>query len=271
MTVSLSTPAATELTASNSCLLRFFKLTVAYDGRDFWGWQWQPGRRTVQEVMQDAIHSVTGQRVTASASGRTDTGVHARAQVVSFGVTTKLSLPEFRKALNANLPDDVYIRGMEDAPFGFHATRDAIRKRYVYAIQDGPIHDIFCRGAAWYVRRNLDELAMHRAAQHLVGTHDFKSFQSMGSVRLATTRTVFEISVTRRWIETSHRIIIEIEADGFLYNMARNIVGTLFEVGRGSRAESWPVEVLAARDRRAAGQTAPAHGLFLERVDYPSS
>ncbi len=243
-------------------------MTVAYDGRDFYGWQWQPGRRTVQEVMQDAIRNVTGARTTAVASGRTDSGVHARAQVVSFHCETGLSAADFRKALVANLPDDIFVREMEDAPFGFHATRDAVRKRYVYVIQDGPLHDLFCRGFAWYVRRPLDEQAMHRAGQHLVGTHDFRSFQSMGSVRLGTRRTIFELSVRRQWIETSERIMIEVEADGFLYNMVRNIVGTLFEIGRGSRSEDWPVEVLAARDRRAAGQTAPPQGLFLDRVDF---
>lgn len=248
--------------------LRGFKLTVAYDGRDFYGWQWQPGRRTVQEVMQDAIRLITGCETTAIASGRTDAGVHARGQVVSFEIETDMTAHQLRKGLNAALPDDVFVRELEPIDLGFHATRDARRKRYVYIIQDGPVHDIFCRGFAWYVRQELDDRAMHRAAQHLVGTHDFRSFQSMGSVRKGTQRTVFELSVRREWIETSERIVIAVEANGFLYNMVRNIVGTLYEVGRAKQSEDWPVEVLAARDRRSAGQTAPPQGLFLDRVTF---
>ncbi|MBM4004035.1 MAG: tRNA pseudouridine(38-40) synthase TruA [Planctomycetes bacterium] len=249
--------------------MRTFKLTLAYDGLDFFGWQWQPGCRTVQAVMQDAIQAVTGQRVTAVASGRTDAGVHARGQVVSFDCATRLPVNEFQKALNANLPDDVFVLELVDAPSGFHATRDAVRKRYIYVIQDGPRHDVFCRGFAWYLRRPLDAERMQRAALSLIGTHDFLSFQTSGSERKCTRRTICELSVERSWMETSSRVMIGITADGFLYNMVRNIVGTLVEVGRGRRPEHWPAEVLAARDRRAAGQTAPPQGLFLDRVEFP--
>jgi len=219
--------------------------------------------------MQDAIQAVTGQRVTAVASGRTDAGVHARGQVVSFDCATRLPVNEFQKALNANLPDDVFVLELVDAPSGFHATRDAVRKRYIYVIQDGPRHDVFCRGFAWYLRRPLDAERMQRAALSLIGTHDFLSFQTSGSERKCTRRTICELSVERSWMETSSRVMIGITADGFLYNMVRNIVGTLVEVGRGRRPEHWPAEVLAARDRRAAGQTAPPQGLFLDRVEFP--
>lgn len=248
--------------------MRFFKLTVAYNGREFSGWQWQPGLRTVQAVLEEAITAATQQQVRAIASGRTDAGVHARAQVVSIGCETGMDAATLRKALNANLPEDVFVHAVEDAPFGFHATRDAIRKRYVYVIQDGKHRDVFTRGYAWYVRSTLDADAMHRAAQGLIGEHDFTSFESTGSARLDSIRTIFLLNVNRRWIETSSRIMIEVEADGFLYNMVRNIVGTLYEVGRGRRGESWPAEVLTARDRKVAGQAAPPHGLYLDRVEF---
>lgn len=248
--------------------MRFFKLTVAYNGRDFFGWQWQPGLRTVQAVLEEAIAEVTQQPVRAIASGRTDAGVHARAQVVSIACETAMNAATLRKAINANLPEDVFVHAIEDAPHGFHATRDAIRKRYVYVIQDGKNRDVFARGYSWYVRSTLDADAMHRAAQALVGEHDFSSFESTGSARLDSIRTIFALNVSRRWIETSSRIMMEVEADGFLYNMVRNIVGTLYEVGRGRRSEAWPAEVLAARDRTVAGQAAPPHGLYLDYVEF---
>jgi tRNA pseudouridine38-40 synthase len=135
-------------------------------------------------------------------------------------------------------------------------------------IQDGPRRDIFSRAYSWHVRERLDERKMAKAAAGLLGTHDFTSFETAGSQRLTSVRTVREILVERMFIDLSERVVIEVEADGFLYNMVRNIVGTLVEVGRGRQTETWPAEVLAARDRRLAGMAAPAQGLFLVRVDY---
>jgi tRNA pseudouridine38-40 synthase len=252
------------------------KLTLAYDGTEFAGWQFQPGQRTVQQMLQDALSQITGERISAVASGRTDAGVHALGQVVGFTTSSHLSPEIFQRALNAELPRDLVVVSAEEAPSGFDPIRHAVRKRYRYILQDGPIADVFSRRYAWHVFRRLDVAAMQRAAETLIGRHDFTSFETGGSERVTTTRTVSELSVTRRptrgaaigCVGDGREIHVEVVADGFLYNMVRNIVGTLVEVGRGAREETWPAAVLAALDRRAAGPTAPPHGLFLVNVDY---
>jgi tRNA pseudouridine38-40 synthase len=154
-------------------------------------------------------------------------------------------------------------------PATFHALRDALRKRYRYVIQDGRLPDLFARKYVWHVYQRLDEAAMREAAAALVGRHDFASYETSGSPRLTTTRTVFDLVVERRPAELTDRVIIEVEADGFLYNMVRNIAGTLVAVGKGKEPPSWPGQVLARLDRRAAGMTAPPQGLFLVGVEYP--
>jgi tRNA pseudouridine38-40 synthase len=248
--------------------MRSLKLTLAYDGTDFSGWQVQPGRRTVQGTLEQALRRITGQPVRVVASGRTDAGVHALGQVVSCAIDTRLDREQLLRALNANLPPDLRMLRVESVPDRFHAIGDAVRKRYRYVIQDGPIADLFRRRYCWFLPGRLDHQAMHRAAQPLVGRHDYASFQASGAERATTVRTVFELAVARTDPPGHDLVVVEIEADGFLYNMVRNIVGTLVDVGRGARAETWPAQVLAARDRRQAGRTAPARGLFLLRVDY---
>jgi tRNA pseudouridine38-40 synthase len=256
--------------------MRTLKLTVAYDGTDFAGWQFQPGQRTVQQTLQDALAQITGENVSAVASGRTDAGVHALGQVVGFTTSSHLSADVFQRALNAELPRDLVVLSAEEAPCGFDPIRHAIRKCYRYMIQDGPTADVFSRRYAWHVFRRLDVAAMQRAAEPLKGRHDFSSFETAGSQRVTTTRTIYELSVSRRPAHSPAGVTrgartelqVEVAADGFLYNMVRNIVGTLIEVGRGARDEAWPAGVLAACDRRAAGQTAPPQGLFLMSVEY---
>ncbi len=247
--------------------MRVFKLVLAYDGSNYSGWQVQPGRTTLQGTLEEALARITGQHVRVTGSGRTDAGVHALAQVASFRSETELATNVLHKALNAELPRDMAVFSVEEADAGFHARASARRKRYRYQLDDRPIRDVFSRRYSWHCRHRLDAEAMHRAAQSLAGRHDFSSFETSGSARRSSVRTVFAISVQRVG-EQPGGISLEIEADGFLYNMVRTIVGTLVEVGRGVRDESWPAEVLEARDRKAAGQTAPAHGLFLLRVDY---
>jgi tRNA pseudouridine38-40 synthase len=262
--------------------MRTLKLTLAYDGTDFAGWQVQPGRRTVQQTLEAVLTKIAGHAVKVVASGRTDAGVHALAQVASFQTSSELPADIWLRAINAELHRDLAALAVEEAPPGFNARRDAKRKQYRYVLHDGRIRDAFSRNYAWHCFRRLDAAAMHRAAQPLVGKHDFRSFQTAGADRVRTVRTVFELTVERlagqgvgRSAAPSHSqlplpgvIHIEITADGFLYNMVRNIVGTLVEVGRGKRPESWPTEVLAASDRRAAAPTAPPQGLFLVRVEY---
>jgi tRNA pseudouridine38-40 synthase len=247
---------------------RWLKLTLAYDGTDFAGWQVQPGQRTVQSVLQQVLQKITGEELCAIASGRTDSGVHALGQVVGIVTTTSLAPDVLRRALNAELPEDVAVLSVEPAPEGFHAIRDAVRKLYRYHIHDGRVKEVFRRRTMWLWPTRLDDKRMHQAAQRLVGTHDFSSFESKGAPRDSSVRTIFDLSVVRGAGQGSDEIVIEVEANGFLYNMARAVVGTLVEVGRGARPVEWPAEILARRDRNHTGQTAPPQGLFLVRVEY---
>ncbi len=248
--------------------MRFLKLTLAYDGTAYKGWQIQPGQPTVQGTLEHALERVTGQTIRAVASGRTDSGVHALGQVVSCAIDCQLATEQLCRAINANLPRDMRVLQVEEAPWGFHAVRSAIGKCYRYLIQDGPVPDVFTRHYSWFVPVRLDEQAMHRAAQALVGTHDFSSFEAAGAPRRSTVRTVTELTVRRESGDRTGPVSVQIEANGFLYNMVRNIVGTLVEVGKGRQPESWPEHVLAGKDRRQAGRTAPACGLFLVHVKY---
>ncbi len=250
--------------------MRFLKLTLSYDGTAFAGWQVQPNQRTVQETLEQAIVKITGQAIRATASGRTDAGVHALGQVVSIAVETQLSAEVFCRALNANTPEDVAVLSVEEALTGFHAIRDAVSKRYRYVILDGPLPDVFLRQYAWHIPSGLDVDAMNRSTKSLIGKHDFSSFEASGSPRADSVRTVSDLTVERD-AECHSRVVVEIAADGFLYNMVRNIVGTLVEVGRGTQPVAWPHQVLAGKDRKLAGMTAPAHGLFLVSVDYSAT
>ena len=248
--------------------MRTFKLTIAYDGTDYAGWQVQLGQKTVQGELEQALRRITGRSVRVVGSGRTDAGVHAVAQVASTELETRLTGGELRNALNANTARDICIEDVSEVESGFHAIRDAVRKRYRYFIDEGQHPDVFARNFRWYVKHTLDLSAMRDAASMICGQHDFRSFQAAGSERASTVRTIFEISVKRTAVGQKRCLIIEVEADGFLYNMVRNIVGTLVEIGRGEHPATWIQAVLVARDRTVAGPTAPAKGLFLLRVDY---
>ena len=246
--------------------MRNLRLLLRYDGTDFSGWQVQPGFRTVQEVLETAIAAVTQERVRANASGRTDSGVHALGQVVNFYSGTRLGCDVLTKAINAHLPPDVCVRRCDEVPQAFCANKDALRKTYRYVIYDGRPHDPFLRRYAWHHRRPLDAELMAVAARCLLGRHDFRSFETEWPNRLSSIRTVLRCDVAR----VGETIRLEVEADGFLYNMVRAIAGTLVQVGRGAWPADRVAEVLAARDRRLAGPTAPPHGLFLVQVIYPA-
>ena len=278
-------------------MIRTLKLTLSYDGTEFAGWQSQTRQRTVQDTLEEALAKITGKFVRVMSSGRTDAGVHALAQVVSFDTESELPAEVIQRALNYELPHDMAALAVEDAP-EFHARRDAKRKRYRYVIHDGPVRDVFYRRFSWQLFKRLDVAAMQRVTEVLLGKHDFASFETSGSERESTERTVFDLRVQRVTLRsdvldvggesfprsTTHDDVdrrkdspptwekslvqIEVESDGFLYNMVRIIAGTLADVGQGKRPESWVAEVLAARDRRAAGMTAPPQGLFLVQVTY---
>jgi len=249
--------------------VRCLKLVLAYDGGRYAGWQSQQREDTIQDRLEGALREVTGEQRRTIASGRTDAGVHAWGQVVSARTTSTLACDVFLRALNANLPRDIRVVSVAEAVPSFHAIRDAVRKRYRYVLQDGPIQDVFARAYCWYVPGTLDESAMAQAASLMTGTRDFASFQSTGSPRTSTVRTVYELSVNRDPHHGASRIVIDVEANGFLYNMVRNIAGTLMYVGRGKHPFDWVCEVLDRRDRREAGPTAPPQGLFLVSVQYP--
>jgi tRNA pseudouridine38-40 synthase len=251
-------------------VLRTIKLTLAYDGTDLAGWQTQRDGPTVQATLEAAIQKITGMRTSTLASGRTDAGVHALGQVVSFRTTTHLSTEVLRRAINSELPRSMAVLDITEAQSTFHATHDTLRKRYRYVIDNAPIRDVFSRRYAWHFSaRRLDAEVMQRAARALIGTHDFSSFETTGAPRKTSVRTVYNLWVERGRGEREHFVTVEIEANGFLYNMVRTIVGTLVDVGRGAKPESWPGEVLQAKDRRRAGRTAPPQGLFLVCVQYP--
>lgn len=245
--------------------MRTLRLVVQYDGTDFHGWQRQPGLRTVQGALEDALTQLTGERPTCNASGRTDAGVHAIGQVVSLVTDCRHDPATIRKALNALTPRDVLVQSVEDVPERFHATLSAVSKRYRYEIDNGRVGpDPFRLRYAWHVHVPLDEGAMQRAGQALVGTHDFRSFETEYPNRASSVRTILDLAVER----TGDVVAIEVEADGFLYNMVRAIAGTLMLVGAGKRPESWVAEVVAAQARVEAGPTAPPQGLYLLHVNY---
>ncbi len=254
---------------------RWFKMTVAYDGSHYCGWQVQPNGTSIQSMLECAIAQVCRERIRVTGSGRTDSGVHALAQVASFSLATwKASATDLCRALNSKLPSDIAISDICDAPEGFHAIRDSLGKRYRYQLQVGGVRDAFDYRYHWHLQGPIDVDAMRAAAGQLIGQHDFASFQAAGADRKTTVRDVRDLVIVDQPCRTgdagkSRFLAIEIEADGFLYNMVRNIVGTLLEVGRGKHPPSWVGQVLQAIDRTQAGPTAPAHGLFLLRVDYP--
>jgi tRNA pseudouridine38-40 synthase len=261
------------------------RLTLAYDGAAFCGWQVQPAARTVQGELQTAIEALTGQRVNLLAAGRTDSGVHALGQVANFVTDSTIPADKWRPALQGKLPPDIVILDSREVPPDFHATYSAVSKRYRYVIRRSLIDDPFVGRYAWRIAGELDVDAMNAAARALLGRRDFRCFETEWPNKATSVRTIqhagFEsVAQWPAWssdelaagLNPAAReecLCFEIEADGFLYNMVRAIVGTLINIGRGK----WPVECMAAiiagRDRSAAGETAPAHGLYLVRVRYP--
>jgi tRNA pseudouridine38-40 synthase len=258
--------------------MRTLKLTIAYDGGDFVGWQRQAEGASIQGMIEAILGEIDGAPVAVAGAGRTDAGVHALAQVASCALASPIAAEVLRRALNARLPGTVRVLAVEEAPETFHARFAARGKRYRYLIVNGPIASPFAARYAWHVAGRLDVGAMHQAASGLAGTHDFAVFQSTGTAVPHGVRTVTDASVAdvtsdpppplARGAAPDGRILaFEIAADGFLRHMVRAIAGTLVEVGAGRRpADLAPL--LASGNRALAGPTAPPDGLWLVNVNY---
>lgn len=242
-------------------------LTLAYDGTGYCGFQRQrPGPRpAVQEVLERALGRALGVGVAVTAAGRTDAGVHAEAQVVAFRAETSIPVARLPYAVNRLLPPDVVVTGAWEAPAGFHPRFSAVGKVYRYALWRAPFPSPFWRRYAWHRPQPLDVPAMRQAAALLEGRRDFAAMMAAGRPVRDTVRTVVRCEVEDRF----PLLLVRVEADGFLYKMVRTMVGTLVEVGRGRMAPAEVAAILASRDRRRAGPTAPPHGLCLEAVRYP--
>ncbi len=247
--------------------MRTFKLTVAYDGTTYAGWQRQPGAGTVQGCLESALEEIEGQAVTAYGAGRTDAGVHALGQVASMTLNHPISVFALTRSLNAKLPRDIRVRSVEEVACRFHARYDARRKTYRYRIDQATVADPMELRFAWHIAASLNVDAMRQAAAHLVGCHDFAAFQTVAaqSTTESTVRTIFSVTIERK---PAAILEMEVCGDGFLRHMVRTIVGTLSEVGLGREAPAGLVAVLRSRHRDQAGPTAPARGLFLVSVDY---
>ncbi|MCX6355188.1 MAG: tRNA pseudouridine(38-40) synthase TruA [Candidatus Aureabacteria bacterium] len=245
-------------------MARTIKLLVEYDGTNYQGWQVQPDVPTIQGELERAIHKITGEKVRVHGAGRTDAGVHALGQVANFPLSHPMPCEKMRLALNAVLPRDIVLHEVEEADGTFHARYSARLKRYRYLILNRPFPSALDRNTVVHVARPLDVDAMREAAKGLVGTFDFSSFACNSGEEENPTRTVTDISVSRQ----GDYITIEIEAVSFLYKMARSIVATLLDVGKGKLKPGDILGILGARDRSKSSATAPAKGLCLIRVEY---
>jgi tRNA pseudouridine38-40 synthase len=255
--------------------MRNIFLVVSYIGTNYNGFQIQPNRVTVQGKLQEAIHMLTGETVKVEGSGRTDAGVHARGQTVTFRTESRIPIERWALALNARLPADIVVREAKEAPLDFHARRSAKRKTYRYTIENTRIPDVFYRHIRYHHPRPLNLKAMEEALPHFLGEHDFTSFCSKSSAKRSHVRTIYDIRLEREGPSDSadgrHGVLhLYVTGNGFLYHMVRIIAGTLIEIGEGKRLPSDIPRIRAARDRLAAGPTAEAHGLMLWEVEYDS-
>ena len=250
--------------------MRNLKLILSYDGSEFSGWQVQPDAPTVQGTLASAIGRVTGEKVLPQGSGRTDAGVHALAQVATFITESSVPTANFVKALNDVLPPSVRVVEVAEAPPEFHARHSARAKTYRYRILRGAICPPFLARYVWHYPYPLEETAMERAAGLVIGEHDFTSFAAVDPERgagdgpLSNVRQIFSST----WERQEEELIYTVRGSGFLHHMVRNLVGTFILVGKGTLQVEDLTRILQARNRSAAGATAPASGLYLVNVEY---
>lgn len=246
-------------------IMQHYKLTIEYDGAGFHGWQIQAGEATIQGTIQKALSRMTGESIVLHGSGRTDAGVHALGQTASFRTAARIPPAAYVAGLNSLLPGDIVIRACEPVDETFHARFSAKNKTYRYQILNAPLPSALLRRYAWHVRKPLDLAAMKHATAFIKGERDFKSFEGAGSPRESTIRKVTRAEVGQT--ETG-LVAFTITANGFLRFMVRNLVGTLVDVGLGKTTVEGFERILAAKNRNAAGVTAPPQGLFLVEVCY---
>lgn len=273
---------------------RNIMLTLAYQGTAYCGWQVQPNGLSVQECVERAVEKLTGTKSAVLCAGRTDAGVHALGQVANFRTNCPIPAGQLRRALQSYLPEDIVIVRCSDVATKFHATYSAVRKRYRYVMFDGPVCPPFLKTLIHRSRHPLDADAMNDASGYLLGTHDFRCFESQYPNKQTSVRTIMEASVTRlpTWLpwQAGHQwqsggnhpsdvrsaecvaspfIVFDVMADGFLYNMVRAIVGTLVRIGLGQQLPEGMRQVIESQDRSQAGMNLPPGGLYLVHVDYP--
>lgn len=244
--------------------MRNIKLTIEYDGTNFGGWQKQPNQLNIQGEIERAIQIVTGKEVELIGSGRTDSGVHAFAQVANFKIDTDFPLEKMAIAFNSQLKQAIRIKKVEQVTEEFHSRYHCHQKTYAYFIDNSSQGTAIYRNLTYHVPQTLDVEAMKKAASYLVGEHDFSSFKSSGTSSKSSVRTIYNAIV----LKEQERVVIQLTGNGFLYNMVRIIAGTLVEIGKGEKTPEEIQEIIQAKDRQKAGKTLPPQGLFLMQVDY---
>lgn len=245
--------------------MRRIRTIISYDGTNYVGWQVQPNGVSVQALLEKALYELTGEQIRIEGSGRTDSGVHAEAQVAHFDTEARMSADKFAIAMNMHLPPDIRVLYSEASDPSFHARFSAKRKVYRYTVQLGPHADVFRRTTSLHLHYMPDTEAMQQAAGYVIGTHNFNAFKCADSSMGNTVRTVFR----SEWARDGNLLVYTVEGNGFLYNMVRILVGTMLEIGSGKRQPEDLLKAIESGQRTDAGATAPAHGLCLCRVVYP--
>ncbi len=245
--------------------LRNILITISYDGSKYHGWQIQHNAITVQEVFQNALYSVIGHKTDIKACSRTDSGVHAEMFCISTKISHPIPAERLKAALNSHLPDSVVVLDAKDVPLDFHARYNALGKRYVYKVLNRPERDPFYVGRALHYRYNIDVELLNIASKAYIGSHDFTSFCTLDKREKGDfVRTIHDFSVVRK----GDIVEFSVEGNGFLYNMVRIMVGTLLSINEGKLSPDSIPDIIKAESREAAGPTAPAHGLYLNKVFY---
>lgn len=244
--------------------MKRIRMIIEYDGTNYVGWQVQPNGISVQQVIEEQLLSITGSPVALHASGRTDSGVHAMAQVAHFDTESRIPPEKFAFALNAGLPKDIRVQYSGESPENFHSRFDAKCKHYRYTVHNAPHSSAFTRTTSLHIHYRMDQESMQRAAKDVLGEHDFSAFKAANSRVEDCVRTV----TRSEWTKQGNYLCYDVEGNGFLYNMVRILAGTMIEIGMGRKDERSLKTALESGLRSDAGPTAPAHGLTLMRVKY---